>query len=88
MTWSAVTGAAKSWSAGGDGVTKTWTAQASNTTTRNTSRFVLLSKVTRSTTYVNLQPAFRSQTADGRGGAFYWTAGDPIAFHTSGESTI
>jgi hypothetical protein len=62
-------------------------ATVSNTTTRNTSRFVLLSKVTHNGAYVNFQPAIRSVDA-GRGGAFYITTADPIALHGSGESTI
>jgi hypothetical protein len=38
--------------------------------------------------YVNLQPALRSEAASGRGGGFYITTDDPIALHTSGESTL
>jgi hypothetical protein len=62
-------------------------ATVSNTTTRNTSRFVLLSKKTYNGASVNFQPALRSVEAS-RGGAFYITTADPIALHGSGESTI
>lgn len=66
----------------------TWVdATTSNTTNRNTSRFVLLSPIV-TNDKVNFQPAFRSAAANARGGGFYWTASDPIAYHTSGESTI
>jgi hypothetical protein len=69
-------------------MTTEWTDNTrSNTTARNTSRFVLLSKMTRNDG-VNLQPAYRSSAQNGRGVGFYWTTTDPVRFHTSGESTI
>lgn len=64
----------------------TWTQLASHTTNRNTSRFVLESKITYGGDYVNLQPALRSTGEAGRGGAFYITTADPIQLNSNGES--
>ena len=66
-----------------------WTdVTASDTTNRNTSRFILLSKSAYTRNYVNLQPSIRSTDAGGNGAAFYLTTNDPIALLGSGESTI
>jgi hypothetical protein len=62
-------------------------ATVSNTTTRNTSRFVLMTPVVHNTHYVNFQPALRSEDA-GRGVSFYLTESDPIALYDSGHSAI
>lgn len=64
-------------------------ATVSNTTNRNTSRFILLSPIARSdyTPGVNFQPAVRTSDAE-RGPAFVVTTSDPIALFASGESTI
>lgn len=64
-----------------------WGLLTSNTTARNTSRFVLLSAVT-STRGINFQPAYRSTAHNAYGVGFYWTTTDPVRFHGSGESTI
>jgi hypothetical protein len=85
LAWSQVTAATKSYSNATRGSVDTWTALASDTTTRNTSRFVLLAPISTNGN-VNLQPALRSPGHYGH--AFYVTTDDPIALHTSGESSI
>ena len=79
MTWSAVTsGANESWSAVTHGST-TWTKTQSDTTARNTSRFVLLGDQP-GQSGITLMPHFRTQDEGGRGFAFYLTVGDPVVF--------
>lgn len=80
MSWSVVTsGAAETWTDVAGGVTQTWTATGSNTTTRNTSRFVLLNDI-RTDSVASIFVHFREGAADGRGVAFYLTEGDPVVF--------
>lgn len=65
-----------------------WTVLTSDTTNRNTSRFLLLSGLAYGEGYVNLQPAVRSVGASGRGAGFVVTVLDPIQLLSSGESRI
>lgn len=68
--------------------TAQWGSIGSQSTARNTGRFVLLSKVGYSDDYVNLQPAFRSGTPSGRGPSFYFTEDDPVILLDEGDPTL
>lgn len=67
----------------------TWTdVTVSNTTNRNTSRFLMLRKSTGSVAG-GVDFALNLRTpADSRGAAFLITTSDPVRLHGSGDSTI
>ena len=87
MPWSTLTCVTKIYS-NLTGPSTSWTDDTrSDTTTRNTSRFVLLTPV-HNATGVNFAPfAVTSQVGD-FGPSFYVTTSDPVGLNTSGDSTI
>lgn len=78
-SWSDVTHAATSWT---DGTT-------SNTTTRNTSRFILYNPSAGSVRGgVDFAIHVRSTDEKGRGAGWLVTTNDPVLLHSSGDSTV
>jgi hypothetical protein len=86
-SWGALSGTAKTWSKTTSVTAESWTTTGSHTTNRNTTRFVLLTGVVYDDVYVNLSPAFRSET-DGRGPGFVWTTNDPVTYTSDGYTGI
>lgn len=68
----------------------TWTdVTTSNSTNRNTSRFILINPSTGSVRGgVDFAVHIRSTDEKGRGASFRITTDDPVKLHSSGDSTI
>jgi len=75
VTWSTLTSLSATWT-GETSDGGTWTGTGSDTTARNTSRFVLLGDTQGSA--VTLTPHFRTADEGGRGIPFYLTVGDYV----------
>ena len=90
MSWSDVEAEAGVWGSGSTGAAVSWTDDtASDTTARNTSRFILLNPSAGSIRgVVDFAIHVRSVDAGGRGAAALVTAIDPVLIHSSGDSTV
>ena len=90
MAWSEVTSDGGTWGSESGGTSLTWNdGTVSDTTTRNTSRFVLYNQSSGSVYGgVDFGVHLRSTAADARGVAFLITTDDPVKIYDSGDSLI